>query len=189
MFLWLNESGILPLLDINEIYRTNICLYLFIYVLLWFAFQDEQKEETPATKPIVGIIYPPPEVRNIVDKTASFVARFDPQPHIFWHACYRLLIPGSWINLSLCIIVYRNGPEFEARIRQNEINNPKFNFLTPTDPYHAYYRHKVNEFKEGKAQEPSAAVPKVMLQSAQQSQQLPQKVWLLSSVLCVILAL
>lgn len=104
---------------------------------------DEQKEETPATKPIVGIIYPPPEVRNIVDKTASFVAR--------------------------------NGPEFEARIRQNEINNPKFNFLNPTDPYHAYYRHKVNEFKEGKAQEPSAAVPKVMQQQAS-SQQLPQKV-------------
>lgn len=40
---------------------------------------DEQKEETPATKPIVGIIYPPPEVRNIVDKTASFVARYSPQ--------------------------------------------------------------------------------------------------------------
>ena len=65
----------------------------------------------PATKPAIGIIYPPPEVRNIVDKTASFVAR--------------------------------NGPEFETRIRQNEINNPKFNFLTLNDPYHAYYRHKV----------------------------------------------
>uniref|UniRef100_A0A8C5DUX0 Splicing factor 3A subunit 1 n=1 Tax=Gouania willdenowi TaxID=441366 RepID=A0A8C5DUX0_GOUWI len=105
---------------------------------------NDAPEETPATKPIVGIIYPPPEVRNIVDKTASFVAR--------------------------------NGPEFEARIRQNEINNPKFNFLNPNDPYHAYYRHKVNEFKEGKAQEPSAAVPKVMQQAMQQSQQLPQKV-------------
>uniref|UniRef100_A0A672JPN5 Splicing factor 3A subunit 1 n=1 Tax=Salarias fasciatus TaxID=181472 RepID=A0A672JPN5_SALFA len=104
----------------------------------------QPEKETPATKPIVGIIYPPPEVRNIVDKTASFVAR--------------------------------NGPEFEARIRQNEINNPKFNFLNPNDPYHAYYRHKVNEFKEGKAQEPSAAVPKVMQQTMQQSQQLPQKV-------------
>uniref|UniRef100_A0A8C3AFM9 Splicing factor 3a, subunit 1 n=1 Tax=Cyclopterus lumpus TaxID=8103 RepID=A0A8C3AFM9_CYCLU len=96
-------------------------------------------KETPATKPIVGIIYPPPEVRNIVDKTASFVAR--------------------------------NGPEFEARIRQNEINNPKFNFLNPNDPYHAYYRHKVNDFKEGKGQEPSAAVPKVMQQAMLQSQQ------------------
>lgn len=78
---------------------------------------------------------------------------------------------------SSFISFHRNGPEFEARIRQNEINNPKFNFLNPSDPYHAYYRHKVNEFKEGKAQEPSAAVPKVMQQQAmQQSQQLPQKV-------------
>lgn len=83
--------------------------------------------EPAASKPIIGIIYPPPEVRNIVDKTASFVAR--------------------------------NGPEFEARIRQNEANNSKFNFLGPTDPYHAYYRHKVKEFLEGKGQEPAA--PKV----------------------------
>ncbi|XP_053324530.1 splicing factor 3A subunit 1 [Spea bombifrons] len=105
--------------------------------------EEEKKEEVAPSKPMVGIIYPPPEVRNIVDKTASFVAR--------------------------------NGPEFEARIRQNEINNPKFNFLNPNDPYHAYYRHKVNEFKEGKAQEPSAAIPKVM-QQQQSVQQLPQKV-------------
>ncbi|XP_042300560.1 splicing factor 3A subunit 1-like, partial [Sceloporus undulatus] len=105
--------------------------------------EDEPKEEAAPTKPVVGIIYPPPEVRNIVDKTASFVAR--------------------------------NGPEFEARIRQNEINNPKFNFLNPNDPYHAYYRHKVNEFKEGKAQEPSAAIPKVMQVQQSAQQQLPQK--------------
>ncbi|XP_017470351.1 PREDICTED: splicing factor 3A subunit 1 isoform X2 [Rhagoletis zephyria] len=72
----------------------------------------------PMSGPIIGIIYPPPEVRNIVDKTASFVAR--------------------------------NGPEFEARIRQNELGNAKFNFLSAGDPYHAYYRHKVNEFREGK---------------------------------------
>ena len=39
---------------------------------------------------------------------------------------------------------------FENRIRQNEINNPKFNFLNPADPYHAYYQHKVKEFKEGR---------------------------------------
>ena len=55
---------------------------------------------------------------DIVDKTASFVAR--------------------------------NGPEFEHRIRQNEVKNPKFNFLNLTDAYHAYYQHKVKEFKEGK---------------------------------------
>ena len=70
----------------------------------------------------VGIIYPPPEVRSIVDKTATFVAR--------------------------------NGPEFEDKIRQNEITNSKFNFLNANDPYHAYYQHKVKEIAEGKAPEP-----------------------------------
>jgi len=90
------------------------------------ASTTEEDTSAPATKPVIGIIYPPPEVRNIVDKTASFVAR--------------------------------NGPEFETRIRQNEINNPKFNFLTVNDPYHAYYRHKVKEFQEGRGQEPSAVL-------------------------------
>lgn len=37
--------------------------------------EEEPKEEAAPAKPVVGIIYPPPEVRNIVDKTASFVAR------------------------------------------------------------------------------------------------------------------
>lgn len=69
----------------------------------------------------VGIIYPPPEVRNIVDKTATFVAR--------------------------------NGPEFEQRIKQSEINNPKFNFLNQGDPYHAYYQHKVVEIRDGKPED------------------------------------
>ncbi|OON15798.1 surp module [Opisthorchis viverrini] len=84
---------------------------------------EPQQTEKPVQSKI-GIIYPPPEVRNIVDKTASFVAR--------------------------------NGPDFESRIRQNEINNPKFNFLNPADPYHAYYQHKVREFAEGKTSEPAA---------------------------------
>ena len=40
------------------------------------------------------------------------------------------------------------GPEFESRIRQNEINNPKFNFLNPGDPYHAYFQQKIADIKE-----------------------------------------
>lgn len=68
---------------------------------------------------------------DIVDKTASFVAR--------------------------------NGFEFEARIKKNEQNNPKFNFLNSGDPYHAYYQFKVHEFKEAKeaatAPAPASAPP------------------------------
>lgn len=49
------------------------------------------------------------------------------------------------------------GPEFEERIKLNEAGNPKFNFLGITDPYHAYYEHKIKEIKEGVAQEMAAA--------------------------------
>jgi splicing factor 3A subunit 1 len=34
--------------------------------------------------------------------------------------------------------------EFEKRIMASEANNVKFNFLTSTDPYHAYYRMRVS---------------------------------------------
>uniref|UniRef100_A0A8D9DQP7 Splicing factor 3A subunit 1 n=1 Tax=Cacopsylla melanoneura TaxID=428564 RepID=A0A8D9DQP7_9HEMI len=97
------------------------------------------KEET-VSQAIVGIIYPPPEVRNIVDKTAYFVAR--------------------------------NGPEFESKICQNEIGNPKFNFLNPGDPYHAYYQHRVRDIREGKVKEaPAPAAPKALTSATQQKQQ------------------
>ncbi|XP_010523414.1 PREDICTED: probable splicing factor 3A subunit 1 [Tarenaya hassleriana] len=63
----------------------------------------------------IGIIHPPPDIRNIVDKTAQFVAK--------------------------------NGPEFEKRIIASNANNAKFNFLSGSDPYHAYYEHKLSEFR------------------------------------------
>ena len=57
---------------LSDVFLFCVCLITYIIV----SYQNEEPvEETPATKPIVGIIYPPPEVRNIVDKTASFVAR------------------------------------------------------------------------------------------------------------------
>lgn len=63
----------------------------------------------------IGIIHPPPDIRTIVDKTASFVAK--------------------------------NGPEFEKRIIISNAGNPKFNFLNGSDPYHAYYQHRLSEFR------------------------------------------
>ena len=63
----------------------------------------------------IGIIHPPPDIRNIVDKTSQFVAK--------------------------------NGPEFEKRIIGSNAGNPKFNFLISSDPYHAYYQHRLAEFR------------------------------------------
>ena len=59
---------------------------------------------------------------------------------------YKLTFEVFHIGIICCHCV--SGPEFQTRIRQNEQNNPKFNFLNTGDPYHAYYQHKVKEFKE-----------------------------------------
>ena len=52
--------------------------------------------------------------------------------------------------------VARIGLDFESRIKENEKNNTKFNFLLITDPYHAYYQHKIREAQEGKLEETGA---------------------------------
>ncbi len=70
----------------------------------------------------------------------------------------------------------RNGPEFQEKIRQNEISNPKFNFLNENDPYHAYYKHKVTEFEENKGgqestQQIQTAVQKLNINTKTQEQQ------------------
>ncbi|XP_020588058.1 probable splicing factor 3A subunit 1 [Phalaenopsis equestris] len=43
--------------------------------------------------------------------------------------------------------VAKNGPEFERRILANNAGNAKFNFLIQSDPYHAYYQHRVSEHR------------------------------------------
>ncbi|KNE68785.1 hypothetical protein AMAG_13426 [Allomyces macrogynus ATCC 38327] len=83
--------------------------------------ENAMRVDTPSAPSKVpdNVIIPPPEIRNIVDKTANFVAR--------------------------------NGPQFEGKIREKEVNNPKFCFLNPSDPYHSYYQWKLVEFQEGRA--------------------------------------
>ncbi|KAI0501707.1 hypothetical protein KFK09_016652 [Dendrobium nobile] len=43
--------------------------------------------------------------------------------------------------------VAKNGLEFERRILANNAGNAKFNFLIQSDPYHAYYQHRVSEHR------------------------------------------
>ncbi|KAG9043150.1 SF3a splicing factor complex subunit [Tulasnella sp. UAMH 9824] len=84
-------------------------------------------DDTPApsssppktSKYIEGLIYPPPDIRTIIDRTASFVARSaDPT-------------------------------QFEEKLREKHRQDPKFTFVNPTDAYHAYYRHRIEKIKSG----------------------------------------
>lgn len=38
---------------------------------------------------------------------------------------------------------------FEERIRENQRQDPKFSFLHPADPYHAYYRDRLEKVAKG----------------------------------------
>ncbi|KAK9142149.1 hypothetical protein Syun_011549 [Stephania yunnanensis] len=52
--------------------------------------------------------------------------------------------------------VAKNGPEFEKRIIANNAGNAKFNFLNASDPYHAYYQHRLSEFRAQNQQAPAS---------------------------------
>lgn len=42
-----------------------------------------------------------------------------------------------------------NPPQFEDKIREGQRSDPKFSFLNPADPYHAYYRHRMEKVIRG----------------------------------------
>eukprot|EP00940_MAST-03C_sp_MAST-3C-sp2_P001322 g1322.t1 len=66
----------------------------------------------------IGIIYPPPDVRAIVDKTAQFVAKS------------------------------KDGKAREDKLMSSVATNLKFGFLRLDDPYRAYYDFKVKKIRE-----------------------------------------
>ena len=42
-----------------------------------------------------------------------------------------------------------NPEPFEEKIRENHRQDPKFSFLNSSDPYHAYYRHRIERIRAG----------------------------------------
>ncbi|KAF2674052.1 Surp module [Microthyrium microscopicum] len=52
--------------------------------------------------------------------------------------------------------VARNGAVFEDRIRQKEVNNAKFSFLSSHDAYYPFYAWRLDEVKQGRGTDVSA---------------------------------
>ena len=121
----------------------------------------------------IGLIHPPPDIRAIVDKTAQFVAksgtnapnshplrppRPPPPPPAPGQGAARLPTlrrSGNVYCRQSCCPTHSllpaddvrpdpAGPEFEKHILAKESENVKFNFLKSTDPYRAYYEHRVS---------------------------------------------
>lgn len=76
-------------------------------------------------------------------------------------------------SIRLQVLWREMAPNLSPGFAKMSWGNPKFNFLNTGDPYHAYYQHKVKEFKEGKGQEPTTgtAVAKTINLTAHQKQQ------------------
>jgi len=53
-----------------------------------------------------------------------------------------------------------NPPQFEDKIREGQRSDPKFSFLNPADPYHGYYRHRMERIAQGDLGEDTAAEKK-----------------------------
>ncbi|CCF75777.2 splicing factor 3A subunit 1 [Babesia microti strain RI] len=79
------------------------------------------------------IIYPPADIKVVVDKTAQFVAK-----------------NGSKF-------------EQRIRQDQDPQNSQRFAFLDIDNPYNAYYQMKLKEFQEGKETDTKPAIPQAIL--------------------------
>jgi splicing factor 3A subunit 1 len=49
-----------------------------------------------------------------------------------------------------------NPAQFEDKIRDGQRSDPKFSFLNPADPYHAYYRHRTAKIARGEVEDEAA---------------------------------
>ncbi|CAK5264288.1 unnamed protein product [Mycena citricolor] len=97
----------------------SLAVSALTHIILDVSFRDTKKRN----------MFEIPEVRDeryivrnpsaVIDRTATFVARS------------------------------ANPPQFEEKIREGQRSDPKFSFLNPVDPYHGYYRHKMDRVAQG----------------------------------------
>ena len=79
-----------------------------------------------------GLIYPPPDIRSIVDKTAAFTAK------------------------------NANPASFEEKIKQRQASDSRFSFINEKDAYNPYYQDRVKFYREGGVDKTSAATAAVV---------------------------
>ncbi|KAF8969799.1 Pre-mRNA splicing factor PRP21 like protein-domain-containing protein [Flammula alnicola] len=80
--------------------------------------------------------------------------------HINGHEDYEMGIAAGGANLRFSSglilpppeikdVIDRTALYFEERVREGQRADPKFSFLNPADPYHAYYRHRMDKVAQG----------------------------------------
>ena len=87
-----------------------------------------------------GLILPPPDV-----KCTSLVVDFQ-----FLIASPEYARRIATINRTIVHMNRSSDPlQFEVKLRESRRTDPAFSFLNPADPYHAYYRHRLEQAMRG----------------------------------------
>ena len=92
-----------------------------------------------------GLILPPPDI-----KCAS---------HCFSSTKFLSLtrVHVAVIDRTATFVTRSTNPtHFEDRIRENQRQDPKFSFLHPADPYHTYYRDRLEKVAKGEVDDDDA---------------------------------
>lgn len=88
-----------------------------------------------------GLILPPPDIKGSYASLVFFLI-------------HRLIFFLVVIDrTALYVARSTNPPHFEERVREGQRTDPKFSFLNPADPYHAYYRHRMDKVARGEVDE------------------------------------
>ena len=109
-----------------------------------------------------GLILPPPEVKCASPSVCRVRALYLLHADLFISALPLCSRPPTLSRCARTAIIDRtalfvarsaNPPQFEDKIRENQRQDPKFSFLNPADPYHAYYRHRMDKVVQGELDE------------------------------------
>lgn len=101
----------------------------------------EMENDVPSLRFTSGLILPPPDIKcKFLSLYRALVFCGIETPGIFSAVIDRT---------ALFVARSANPPQFEDKIRENQRQDPKFSFLNPADPYHAYYRHRMDRIAAG----------------------------------------
>ena len=95
-----------------------------------------------------GLILPPPDVKCTVSIIPAFPHKTDPTTYM------RIYTSTATVDRTIVHMNRSSDPlQFEVKLRESRRTDPAFSFLNPADPYHAYYRNRLEAAMRGEVLE------------------------------------
>ena len=79
-----------------------------------------------------------------------YVFRHPWVPHQLTRAIHMRIYPLATVDRTIVHMNRSSDPlQFEVKLRESRRTDPAFSFLNPADPYHAYYRNRMDAAMRG----------------------------------------